>query len=155
MKALNEEQVLEALYNGVKPSKLYAPSIEYNEQAHKLGLELIPDLPIITGKWLLPEAYRDTNLVSYFEQFDLTQEEKDRVAQEIELFKECNASDLLKYLVYLGDVISEHNIVTGVGRGSSVSLFTLYLIRIHKVNSVKYGLSPMEFFKVIKNEDIK
>jgi DNA polymerase III alpha subunit len=41
-----------------------------------------------------------------------------------------------------------HNkIVWGVGRGSSVSSYILFLIGIHKINSLKYGLDIREFLK--------
>jgi DNA polymerase III alpha subunit len=39
------------------------------------------------------------------------------------------------------------NIVWGVGRGSSVASYALYLIGIHKIDPIKYNLSINEFFK--------
>jgi DNA polymerase III alpha subunit len=53
----------------------------------------------------------------------------------------------LKYLKYLVDIMRDNNIVWGVGRGSSVSSFVLYLIGIHKINSLYYDLSIEEFLK--------
>jgi DNA polymerase III alpha subunit len=50
----------------------------------------------------------------------------------------------MKYLV---DLMREHNIVWGVGRGSSVSSFVLFLIGIHRINSIYYGLDVEEFLK--------
>ena len=41
----------------------------------------------------------------------------------------------------------ENNIVWGVGRGSSVSSYVLYLIGVHKVDSIKYNLDVTEFLK--------
>jgi DNA polymerase III alpha subunit len=41
----------------------------------------------------------------------------------------------------------DNNIVWGVGRGSSVASYVLYLLGIHKIDSIKYNLSPDEFFK--------
>ena len=41
----------------------------------------------------------------------------------------------------------ENNIVWGVGRGSSVASYVLFLIGIHKVNSLKYNLDIKEFLK--------
>ena len=40
----------------------------------------------------------------------------------------------------------EKNIIWGVGRGSSVSSYILYLIGVHRINSIKYELDYKEFF---------
>ena len=40
--------------------------------------------------------------------------------------------DLLRYMIYLVDFMRENNIVWGVGRGSSVASYVLYLIGVHK-----------------------
>jgi DNA polymerase III alpha subunit len=41
----------------------------------------------------------------------------------------------------------ENKIVWGVGRGSSVASYVLYLIGIHKINSLKYNLDINEFLR--------
>ena len=55
--------------------------------------------------------------------------------------------DLLKYIVYLVDFMREHNIVWGVGRGSSVSSYVLYLIGVNKVDSCQFDLDYHEFMR--------
>ena len=55
--------------------------------------------------------------------------------------------DLLCYMVYLVDFMRENKIVWGVGRGSSVSSYILYLIGVHKVDSIQYGLDFNEFMR--------
>ena len=54
---------------------------------------------------------------------------------------------MLRYLIYLVDVMRENNVVWGVGRGSSVASYILYLIGIHKVDSVKHNLDYTEFLR--------
>ena len=54
---------------------------------------------------------------------------------------------LLQYMKYLVDLMRENNIVWGVGRGSSVSSFVLFLIGIHRINSLYYDLDIEEFLK--------
>jgi DNA polymerase III alpha subunit len=54
---------------------------------------------------------------------------------------------LLKYLKYLVDTMRENNIVWGVGRGSSVASFVLFLLEVHRINSLYYDLSIDEFLK--------
>ena len=70
-----------------------------------------------------------------------------RVWEELDAFKERDMHNLLRYMIYLVDFMREHNIVWGVGRGSSVSSYVLYLIGIHKVDSIKYGLDINEFLR--------
>jgi len=41
----------------------------------------------------------------------------------------------------------KNNLVWGIGRGSSVASYVLYLIGVHKVDSVKYNLDIKEFLK--------
>jgi DNA polymerase III alpha subunit len=55
--------------------------------------------------------------------------------------------DVLLCIKYLVDYMREHNIVWGVGRGSSVASYCLYLIGVHKVDSIKYQLDIKEFLK--------
>ena len=39
----------------------------------------------------------------------------------------------------------KHELVWGVGRGSSVARYVLYLLGVHKVDSLKYNLDIKEF----------
>ena len=55
--------------------------------------------------------------------------------------------DLLRYLKFLVDTMRKHNIIWGVGRGSSVASFVLFLLGIHRINSLYYDLSIDEFLK--------
>jgi DNA polymerase III alpha subunit len=70
-----------------------------------------------------------------------------RVKEELDLFAQHNMITLLKYLKYLVDTMRENKIVWGVGRGSSVASYVLYLIGVHKINSIKYELDIKEFLK--------
>ena len=55
--------------------------------------------------------------------------------------------DVLRYLKYLVDTMRKHKIVWGVGRGSSVASYCLFLIGVHRVDSVLYQLDIKEFLK--------
>jgi len=54
---------------------------------------------------------------------------------------------MLQFLVYMVDQLKHNNILWGVGRGSSVSSYILYLIGVHKIDSVKYNLDYKEFLR--------
>jgi DNA polymerase III alpha subunit len=41
----------------------------------------------------------------------------------------------------------EHNLIWGVGRGSSVASYVLYKIGIHKIDSLFYDLDVGEFLR--------
>ena len=96
--------------------------------------------------WFMPEDYCP-NLVEMLYSMCTTEEQTNRVTQELELFIQHSMMDLLFYLKYLVDTMRENNIVWGVGRGSSVASYVLYLVGIHKIDSIKYGLDIKEFLK--------
>ena len=97
--------------------------------------------------WFMPENYQTLDIAQWvLDQCD-TQAELQRVGHELLLFQEKNLFPLLCYLKYLVDTMREHNIVWGVGRGSSVASYVLYLIGVHKINSLYYDLPIEEFLK--------
>lgn len=97
--------------------------------------------------WLIPKSYHDFDIAQYTLDLCQSDEELQRVGQELLLFQERDMFPLLRYLKYLVDTMRENNIVWGVGRGSSVSSFVLFLIGIHRINSLYYDLSIDEFLK--------
>lgn len=101
------------------------------------------------NEWNMPISYLNIDLLDYFQKFDLTPEEEERVAAELFYFEKYNCYDVLRFLIYLIDVMAEHDLVWGVGRGSSVASLCLYLIGVHKIHPLKYGLDMDEFFKEV------
>jgi len=73
--------------------------------------------------------------------------EKQRVIDELTEFENRRLDKLLIYLDELVTLMKQNNIVWGVGRGSSVASYVLFLIGIHKIDSLKYDLDYHEFFK--------
>jgi len=55
--------------------------------------------------------------------------------------------DLLRYLKYFVDTMRANGVVWGLGRGSSVASYVLYLIGVHRINSMYYDLDIGEFLK--------
>lgn len=99
------------------------------------------------NKWHMPTKYYEMDIAQFVLEQCKNDVELQRAGQELLLFQERNLFILLKYLKYLVDTMREHNIVWGVGRGSSVASFVLYLIGIHRINSLYYDLSIEEFLK--------
>jgi DNA polymerase III alpha subunit len=96
--------------------------------------------------WFIPKEYKNLDIKSYI--LDRTSEQTiDRVNEELNLYDKYNIIDVLKVCVYIVDTLRKNNIVWGVGRGSSVASYVLYLIGIHKVDSIKYELDINEFLR--------
>jgi DNA polymerase III alpha subunit len=54
---------------------------------------------------------------------------------------------VLRWLKYFVDTMRKNNLIWGVGRGSSVSSYVLFLLEIHKIDSLRYDLDIKEFLK--------
>lgn len=162
---ITENEAFTALLEGkiTNLDSVYLDSVEAIEQYNRSRaanadnisvLEKLPELNLSTEEfdklnqenWFMPENYFPNLLEWLFEQCS-TQEEKDRVATELELYAQYRMIPVLHYIKYLVDIMRKEGIVWGVGRGSSVASYVLYLIGAHKVNSLKYNLDIREFLK--------
>jgi DNA polymerase III alpha subunit len=97
--------------------------------------------------WHMPAQYQDLDIAAHVLSLCTTDEQLSRVAEELVLFQDQNLFELLKYLKYLTDVIHKNRIVCGVGRGSSVASYVLYLLGVHRIDSMRYGLDIREFLR--------
>lgn len=99
------------------------------------------------NNYYIPQDYIDLDIAQYVLSRCKTDAELQRAGQELLLFQERNMFMLLKYLKYFVDTLKQNNIIWGVGRGSSVASFVLYLLGVHKINSLYYDLPIEEFLK--------
>ena len=97
--------------------------------------------------WYMPEKYKQLDIAEHVLSLCSTDAELQRCGQELMLFQERNLFDLLRYLVYLVDVMRENRLIWGVGRGSSVASYVLYKLGVHRINSLYYELNPAEFLR--------
>ena len=97
--------------------------------------------------WQMPIEYYEMDIAKWILEQCKNEEELQRAGDELLKFQDRNMFSLLKYLKYLVDTMRKNNIVWGVGRGSSVASFVLFLIGVHRINSVYYQLSVDEFLK--------
>jgi len=97
--------------------------------------------------WSMTVEYKDMDIAQWVLDQCNTQEELQRVGEELILYQERNLFPLLKQLKYLVDTWRKHNVIWGVGRGSSVASYVLYLIGVHKINSIYYDLDITEFLR--------
>jgi len=97
--------------------------------------------------WHMPDEYKTLDIAAYVLSKCESQSELQRCGQELLLYQERDLFDLLRYMKYLVDVMTNNNIIWGVGRGSSVASFVLYKIGVHRINSLYYNLDIAEFLR--------
>jgi DNA polymerase III alpha subunit len=97
--------------------------------------------------WLMPDEYKNMDIAQHVIDLCKTTPEIQRAGKELLMFQERNLFNLLKYLKYLVDTMKENNVIWGVGRGSSVASYVLYLLGVHRIDSMYYDLDPGEFLR--------
>lgn len=100
-----------------------------------------------SNEWVFPKEYRSLDVKALLLDKCVSQTEVDRVEQEYKMFQDRGLVPLLQLMAYLVDYMREQGLVWGVGRGSSVASYCLYLLGVHKVNSLKYDLPIEEFLR--------
>jgi len=99
------------------------------------------------NRWFMPEQYKNMDIAQHVLDLCTTQAQLQRAGEELLLFQERGLFDLLKYLHYLVTVMRENRIIWGIGRGSSVASYVLYLLGVHRIDSMFYDLDPREFLR--------
>lgn len=153
---LQESDLMELLYRGKSGAYMFDPELiqPYHHGCKELGQEPILDLETyidafqdMSTDWKLPDRIKNLDLEIYFAGKISTIKEVNRVSHELTLYKEHGLETMLRFMIYLVEVMRENNVIWGVGRGSSVSSFLLYLVGLHSVNSLKYNLEIEEFIR--------
>ena len=97
--------------------------------------------------WNMPDSYLSINIHEWLMERCTTAQQRDRVYTELLEYEKRGMIIVLKFLLYLVETCDKNDIVLGVGRGSSVASYCLYLLGIHCVDSIKYELDIKEFLK--------
>ena len=97
--------------------------------------------------WHMPDAYKTMDIAEHVLSLCQSDAELQRCGHELMLYQERGLFDLLRYLKYLVDVMRQNAIIWGVGRGSSVASHVLYLMGVHRVDSLYYNLDIQEFLR--------
>lgn len=131
-------------YNGAS-KKLHLNTVL--KQLDELGIDVEQYHKENQKNWRMPGKYKELDIAEYLIKLCKTDAELQRVGTELLLYQERDMFDLLRFLVYIVDVMREQDIVWGVGRGSSVASYVLYLIGVHKIDSLYYDLDIAEFLR--------
>ncbi len=161
---LSSDNLRELLLQGKNISHLNVVRDEEIELFEKYQSELLPD--VITfleapeeilsfdefhakcaEEWIFPKVYQQIDVRSWLLDKCKTQEQVDRVNEEYVLYEDRDLIMLLRLFIFLVDYMRENNFIWGVGRGSSVSSYVLYLIGVHRVDSLKYGFDIKDYLK--------
>ena len=158
----SEDAVIELIYQNPKLdiSKIFTEVEQYNSALEELDIDL-PKLPTLETKtedlqlfdknnyeqWYMPKKYANINVLQWLLDKCQTDAEKLRVQEEYSRYQEKNFIKVLQFLIYFVDTLRANNIVWGVGRGSSVASFCLFLIGVHKINPMLYNLDYTEFLR--------
>jgi DNA polymerase III alpha subunit len=134
-------QAVESTYSDIGQLQKYLP-IDYREE---VPVELFDHVQ--QQQWHMPAEYREFDIAKHVLGLCQSDAELQRVATELLLYQERNLFDLLRYLRYFVDTMRANGIVWGLGRGSSTASYVLYLLGVHKINSLYYDLPIEEFLK--------
>ncbi len=152
----NEKDLFNALYKGHSiPTSIFVEnSTEINQFKEFLNLAIYNDSNIDQkefdsqnqNNWFMPDEYKNLDIEGYLVHV-CPKENYQRLIDELQEFRARNMLNLLRWLKYFVDTCRSNNILWGVGRGSSVSSYVLYLIGVHKIDPIKYKLDWQEFLR--------
>lgn len=150
----------ELLYQNCLIDRLYVEDSREINQFEKCAninlLKVSPELyevsieefdSVCQTDWLISDEYKEFDVTTFCLEQCTSQQEIDRVLEELAEFEQRNLIMLLRTMKYIVDTLRKNQILWGVGRGSSVASFVLYLLGVHKINSLKYGLKWQEFLR--------
>ena len=157
----SSSDVFDLLYQGkldILPKILTEPNDaevkQFNEHSETITLQEYqePRLSktefdsLMQSSWNMPDKYKTLDIEEWLSD-SCPEQNFQRLVEELEAYKARNMLDLLRWLKYFVDTCRKEGIVWGVGRGSSVASYVLYLIGVHKIDSLKYNLDWREFLR--------
>ena len=112
------------------------------------NVTVVPDWDRVQQQtWFMPDEYRQLDIAQFVLDLCTSEPELQRCGEELLLYQERSLFPLLQYLKYLVDVMTQNQVIWGVGRGSSVASFVLYKLKVHRIDSLHYNLDVHEFLR--------
>lgn len=157
MQKVNEKTGIEMLYRSMDIDTVPFENTvadQFNVFCNELDLPTLQSEPNWSKEFNIPQHYKEIDIEEYVKRLipnaEGLEEEAgnfDRVEQELALYKARNLFPILQLMIYIVDTMRKNNLVWGVGRGSCVASYVLFLLGVHKINSIKYNLDIKEFLK--------
>lgn len=160
----NYNKLIDFIERGIPSNNLYVSEmtpeiVKYNSLCsnnQKITVKDQIQFPEI--QWNIPQSFLDVDIKELL--INLLQEDIKlinqpspmqinkiaRFEEELTLFEQRNMLTILKVIYYVITTFKEHNIVWGIGRGSCVSSYILYLLEVHDVDPVLFDLDLSDFF---------
>ena len=138
----------------VKVTELTPEIVKYNKFVAKTDrITIKTGIQPLDFTWNLPESYMTMDITHYLiDKLSASAVPKaehssriKRIFDELQVFTDLDLLMPLRASIYIVETFNANNIVWGVGRGSSVSSYILYVIGIHDIDSFKYNLDLADF----------
>lgn len=131
------------------------PEVEHFNRTTGNNLHVKTECAISTPELLIPDQFRTMDIRATITDIfarrvpttdPLYAQRRLRIDSELELIETMGIADLFRVIFFVIAKFRYHDVVWGVGRGSSCASYILYLIGLHCVDSVEYGIPAREFF---------
>jgi DNA polymerase III alpha subunit len=158
-----EDDMVEVLYRGEAVNGLIVDDpiwiTQFNRHCKLFELPLVADwaeesntapeqfVQDNLSEWYLPTEYADFDLESYLLSKCRNSKQTDRVQLELVEYGKRDMIKVLIWMKYFVDTLRNNNQVWGAGRGSSVASYILFLMDVHRVDSLEFELDIKEFLK--------
>ena len=156
----NDQDIFEALYKGqtLSPNMIVEPTPETVNLEKHIGFSFLPpyskDFNIdleqydsaLQSDWFMPDEYKQMDIEGFLVSV-CPKENYQRLIDELDAFKARNMLNLLRWLKYFVDTCKKEQVLWGLGRGSSVASYVLFLLGVHSIDSIKYNLDWQEFLR--------
>jgi len=141
----NKNYLLDKIYTEDNEEFKNLPTKKIDPNIYNIDIEEFDK--ICQSEWLMPDEYKNLNIIEFVLNQTANEVEYQRAVEELTEYENRNMFDLLRWLKYVIDTCRSNNIVWGVGRGSSVASYVLYLLGVHRIDSIKYHLDWQEFLR--------
>lgn len=131
---------------------------QYNKNVSKAQeISVKAECKPLSRDWTIPQEYANLNVIDYmfqahsllFDELPASEfaERERRLAEELVIYQRKGLDDVLRTIIWIINILTTNNVVWGVGRGSSVSSYVLYVIGVHDVDSHAYALDIDDFLR--------
>jgi DNA polymerase III alpha subunit len=161
--SIHPDLFTKVITTGIDPTRLYATKLtpeinQYNRLSNKHNaISVKTECKPLNFGWTFNQAYQRIDVEDVvFDALDVELKgldknkqrlRLDRTLTELKLFKKHQLMTVLQLIVYIIDTFERNSVVWGVGRGSSVSSYVLYLLGLHDIDSVEWELPIQDFLR--------
>lgn len=117
----------------------------YNEVINELDIPAYDNA--MQSNWYMPAEYYTFDISEYCMSKCSSDKQRSRIMDEMFEFENRGLIPLLQWMKYFVDICVASDVLWGVGRGSSTASYVLFMIGVHRIDSLKYELDYKEFLR--------